>query len=80
MKNNKKAAKEISLFNTSRHARKINVATLLTPQEVSERLRLKRATVWHYIREGKLKAIRFNKRTWRILEKDLNKFLKQCRR
>lgn len=79
MENNKKKAKKIPLFNTSRHARKINATTLLTPQEVSERLRLKRATIWSYIREGKLKAIRFNKRTWRILEKDLNKFLKQCR-
>lgn len=71
--------KKIPLFNTSRHSGKIKVATLLTPQEVSERLRLKRTTIWHYIRDGKLKAIRFNKKTWRILEKDLNKFLKQCR-
>ncbi len=80
MENNKKEPKKIPLFNTSRHARKIKATTLLTPQEVAERLRLKRSTIWEYIRKGKIKAIRFNKRTWRILEKDLNKFLKQCRR
>ena len=50
------------------------------PQEVADRLRLRRSTVWRYIREGKIKAIMFNKRTYRISEKDLNQFLRKCKK
>ena len=48
-----------------------------TPQEVANRLKISRATVWRYIREKKLKVIKFTKRTYRISEKDLNGFLKK---
>jgi len=48
-----------------------------TPQEVANRLKISRATVWRYIRKKKLKVIKFTKRTYRISEKDLNDFLKK---
>ena len=50
---------------------------LLTPGEVAKRLKVSRATIWRYIREAKLKVIKFTKRTYRISEKDLNDFLKK---
>jgi len=63
-----------------RTPRKLRAINLLTPQEVADRLRLRRSTVWRYIREGKIKAIMFNKRTYRISEKDLNQFLRKCKK
>jgi len=48
-----------------------------TPQEVANRLKVSRATVWRYIREKKLKVIKFTERTYRISEKDLNSFLEK---
>ena len=48
-----------------------------TPQEVANKLKISRATVWRYIRNKKLKIIKFTKRTYRITEKDLNDFLKK---
>jgi excisionase family DNA binding protein len=78
----KKQDKNIPLFNLKnlKSKSRLKAATLLTPQEVADRLRLKRSTVWRYIREGKIKAIKFNQRTYRVLERDLNQFLRKCRR
>jgi excisionase family DNA binding protein len=52
---------------------------LLTPKQVAERLGVCRASVWRYIRKGKLKAIKYTARNFRITEKDLNQFLKKHR-
>jgi len=50
---------------------------LLTPKQVAERLGVCRESVWRYIRKGKLKAIKYTARNFRITEKDLNDFLKR---
>jgi len=50
---------------------------LLTPKQAAERLGVCRASVWRYIRKGKLKAIKYTARNFRITEKDLNQFLKK---
>ena len=70
----------LPLFNLKKLPRKLKATSLLTPQEVADRLRLRRSTVWRYIRDGKIKAFMFNKRTYRVLEKDLNQFLRRCRK
>ncbi|OIO46638.1 MAG: hypothetical protein AUJ31_01300 [Parcubacteria group bacterium CG1_02_39_15] len=57
--------------------RKGKNSIFFTPQEVANRLRISRATIWRYIREKKIKVIKFTKRTYRISEKDLNAFLKK---
>jgi excisionase family DNA binding protein len=50
---------------------------LLTPKQVAERLGVCRASVWRYIRKGKLKAIKYTARNFRIEELELKKFLKK---
>jgi excisionase family DNA binding protein len=77
----KKSKKGTPLFQQkTREGRKIRAMTLLTTQEAAERLRLRRETVLEYIRAGKIKAIQFNKRIYRIQEKDLDRFIKQCQK
>lgn len=49
---------------------------LLKAREVAELLQLNILTVYEYIRNGRLKAIRFG-RSYRIEEKDLEKFIKE---
>jgi len=53
------------------------MSKLLTPQQVAKRLGVCRESVWRYIRKGKLKAIKLTPRNFRIVEKDLNQFLKK---
>jgi len=48
----------------------------LTPKEVANTLKLNVLTVYEYIRNGKLRAIKFG-RNYRIEEKDLNVFIKE---
>jgi excisionase family DNA binding protein len=78
----KDTTKNIPLFkfNNEKMKKKIVVTRFLTPQEVADRLRLSRATVWRYIREGKIKAIKFSRRTYRIAEKDLARSLRKLKK
>lgn len=50
---------------------------LLTPKEVAKQLGVSEFTVWRYIRKGKLRAIKYTARNFRIAEKDLAQFLKK---
>lgn len=75
-----KQKNKLPLFKNGQKARKIKAISLLTPQEVAERLRLTRRTIMKYIREGKIRAIKINRRIYRISEKDLNSFLKKCKK
>lgn len=50
---------------------------LLTPKEVSEILGVARSSIWRYIRQGKLKAIKFSKRNYRIKRREVEKFQKK---
>jgi len=50
---------------------------LLTSEQVAKQLGVCKESVWRYIRKGKLKAIKFTARNFRISEKDLNQFIKK---
>jgi excisionase family DNA binding protein len=50
----------------------------LTAQEVAQMLKLNIMTIYEYIREGRLKAIKFG-RNYRILLKDFEKFIDEQR-
>ena len=47
---------------------------LLTPEEVSDRLRVSRWTVMDYLRAGRIKGRKVG-RLWRITERDLQAFI-----
>ena len=50
---------------------------LLTCEQVAKKLGVSIFTVYRYIKAGKLKAIKYTERNFRIDEKDLNQFLKK---
>ncbi|MEX0616716.1 MAG: helix-turn-helix domain-containing protein [Candidatus Woykebacteria bacterium] len=49
--------------------------SLFTAKEVASLLKLNTLTIYGYIRNGKLSAVKFGK-NYRISEEDLNKFIK----
>lgn len=49
---------------------------LLTVHETADQLRVKESTIRAWIRNGKLRAIKFG-REWRITVKDLERFLNE---
>jgi excisionase family DNA binding protein len=51
-----------------------NNQTLLTPEQVAEILQIHVLTVYHYIRQGKLGAIRLG-RSYRIVPADLERLI-----
>jgi excisionase family DNA binding protein len=48
---------------------------LFTPQEVAQKLKIDMSTVYRWIREGHLKAVKIG-HFWRISESELNRLLK----
>lgn len=46
-----------------------------TPKEISEKLKLNISTVYKWIREGRLKAVKLGD-VWRIPESELNRLLR----
>ena len=50
---------------------------LLTCEQVAKKLGVSIFTVYRYIKAGKLKAVKYTERNFRIVEKDLNQFLKK---
>ena len=50
----------------------------LTVHQVAERLNVSARTVWAWIAEGRLQAIRLGRRTTRISEDALEEFLRRC--
>jgi excisionase family DNA binding protein len=49
---------------------------MLTVQEVADKLKVRRNTVYRWIRAGKLKALKISGGTVRIDEADLEEFIK----
>jgi len=49
-----------------------------TPQEVAKKLKIDMSTVYRWIREGHLKAVKVG-RGWRISESELNRLLSGSR-
>lgn len=50
---------------------------LLTSKQVANKLGVSEYTIWRYIKAGKIKAIKYTARNFRIAEKDLIQFLKK---
>ena len=50
--------------------------SFLTVKEVAEMVRSKVITVYEFVKDGKLPAVRLGK-SYRIAEKDLNEFLRE---
>jgi len=48
-----------------------------TPTEIADMLKISRASVWRYIREKKLKAIKLGHSTYRISEENFNSFIEK---
>jgi excisionase family DNA binding protein len=46
-----------------------------TPQEVADKLKVNIRTIYRWIREGKLKAVKIGD-LWRISESELERFIK----
>lgn len=53
---------------------------VLTPEEISQIMKVNIMTIYRWIKAGKLKASKITRRTYRILEKDFNNFLKKYRK
>lgn len=49
--------------------------TYYTPKEIAKKLKLNIGTVYKWIREGRLKAVKLGD-VWRISESELNRLLK----
>ncbi len=49
--------------------------TLLTPEEVAERLSISVYTVKDWLRAGRIKGVKVSPRLWRIKETDLQAFI-----
>jgi len=60
--------------------RKNKINHLLTVEEVAEKLRLSQRTVYRLIEAGKLKTIKISRKAYRISEKELTIFLKECQK
>ena len=50
---------------------------LYTPKQVAKMLGVSDFTIWRYIKAGKLKAIKYSARNFRIEESELKRFLKK---
>ena len=50
---------------------------LLTIQEVAKVLKVSKRTVYRWIEEGDLKVARIGRKTYRVFESDLNKFIRK---
>ena len=46
-----------------------------TPEEVADILKVRKHTVWNWLREGTLKGTKINGKIWRITDKDLEAFI-----
>lgn len=46
-----------------------------TPEEVAQILKVRKHTVWNWLREGSLKGTKINGKIWRITTKDLEDFI-----
>ena len=53
------------------------MTTYYTPEEVADILKVRKHTVWNWLREGTLKGTKINGKIWRITDKDLEAFIKK---
>jgi excisionase family DNA binding protein len=50
------------------------VTKILTIEEVVDILKVTRRTVYNYVKDGKLKAVKLG-RVWRVTEEELDRFI-----
>lgn len=50
--------------------------TFYTPEEVAEILKVRKHTVWNWLREGSLKGTKINGKIWRITADELEAFIR----
>ena len=50
---------------------------IFTVAEVAKIMKVSQKTVYRWIESGRLKVARFGRKTYRIFENDLNKFIKR---
>ena len=51
------------------------MTTYYTPEEVADILKVRKHTVWNWLREGTLKGTKINGKIWRSTYKDLEAFI-----
>ena len=51
------------------------MTTYYTPEEVADILKVRKHTVWNWLREGTLKGTKINGKIWRITDEDLEAFI-----
>ena len=51
------------------------MTTYYTPEEVADILKVRKHTVWNWLREGTLKGTKINGKIWRITDKDLEAYI-----
>ena len=56
------------------------MTTYYTPEEVADILKVRKHTVWNWLREGTLKGTKINGKIWRITDKDLEAFINKDER
>lgn len=57
---------------------KIQSEAFFTPAQVADMFDVKPATVWDWIRKGKMKAIKISSRNYRVTEKQINDYITRC--
>jgi len=46
------------------------------PEEIAQKLRIDRETIYRHLRNGKLKGSKIGGASWRISQEDLDKYIK----
>ena len=54
----------------------MGMETFYTPEEVAEILKVRKHTVWNWLREGSLKGTKINGKIWRITADELEAFIR----
>ncbi len=49
--------------------------TYYTPEEVADILKVRKHTVWNWLREGTLKGTKINGKIWRVTDEELKAFI-----
>ena len=50
---------------------------ILTPEEVAKSLKVSKRTVYRWIESGDIKVARFGRKTYRVFESDLKRFIRK---
>lgn len=54
----------------------MNEKEFYLPEEIAQKLRIDRETIYRHLRSGKLKGNKIGGASWRISQEDLDKYIK----